>query len=74
MKQESIRMLQDNLDNLVVKHNILIKDNKFGEALNVMKNIDAITYQLKRLGVLFITDTNENTIELYVEKGRPITD
>lgn len=47
MKQESINKLQRDLDLLIEKHGQYIQKNDFGSALNVMKNIDIITHQLK---------------------------
>ncbi|MDF2588205.1 MAG: hypothetical protein K0S41_2046 [Anaerocolumna sp.] len=56
MKQESIKLLQNNLDNLVTKYDLLIKNNNYNEALNVMKNIEIILRQLKELGVSAFTN------------------
>ena len=49
MKQENINILQENLDTLIKKHSELINKNDFGGALNVMKNIDCLNSQLKRM-------------------------
>ena len=49
MKQESINSLQKDLDLLIEKHSQFVVKNDFGSALNVMKNIDILTSQLKRL-------------------------
>jgi F0F1-type ATP synthase delta subunit len=49
MKQENIKKLQDDLDLLIEKHSQCIKNNDFGAALNIMKNIDYLTSQLKHV-------------------------
>ncbi len=49
MKQESIKILQDDLELLIEKHSEFVKKNDFGSALNVIKNIDNLTSQLKRI-------------------------
>lgn len=49
MKQENIVKLQEDLDKLIEKHQKMIDNNDFGGALNIMKNIDILTTQLKRM-------------------------
>jgi hypothetical protein len=74
MNKESIKILQGNLDSLVRKYNILINDNSFNEALNIMKNIDAVTRELQYIGENVITSdiTIKNDwydiLKLFVEK------
>jgi hypothetical protein len=49
MKQENINKLQKDLDLLIDKHSKFIEKNDFGSALNVMKNIDFLTIQLRNI-------------------------
>ena len=49
MKQESLTSLQEDLDLLISKHHTFIQNNEFGQALNVMKNVDILSSQLKDL-------------------------
>lgn len=60
MKKESINILQSTLDKLVEKHTSLINFRKYNKALNVMKNIEAVTRQLKDLGVSIIIEEKNN--------------
>jgi hypothetical protein len=49
MCQEMIDKLKKDLGKLIEKHSQFIDKNDFGSALNVMKNIDIITNQLRRM-------------------------
>ena len=60
MKQESLNLLQKNIDILSQKYDLTIKSGNFGEALNIMKNIDALTRQLDFIGQK-VTITNDDT-------------
>ena len=57
MKQESVKLLQDLLDEMIKTYNDLLKDGKYNEALNVMKNVEMTIRQLKELGVSTITES-----------------
>lgn len=61
MKRENIIKLQRSLDNLIEIHNQLILSNKFNEALNVMKNIEAITRQLREFDSPIVIESEENS-------------
>lgn len=75
MKRENIIKLQRSLDNLIEIHNQLILSNKFNEALNVMKNIEAITRQLKDLDLPIIIEEEKyeqfldwyNVLKFFIE-------
>lgn len=42
MESNSIKILNDNLDILVKRYDLCVKNNNFGESLNVLKNIDML--------------------------------
>jgi hypothetical protein len=48
-KYENVISLQNDLDKLIEKHKKMIDNNDFGGALNIMKNIDILTDQLKKI-------------------------
>lgn len=54
MKQDLINSLKKDISLLIEKHSNEIAKDNFGQALNIMKDIDATLYQLK-----IITDINE---------------
>lgn len=56
MKQESVKLLQNTLDGLIKTYNNLLRDGKYNEALNVMKNVEMVIRQLKELGITTITE------------------
>lgn len=60
MKQKSIEILQDNLDGLVRKYDVLVKDDKFNESLNVIKNIESTIKQLVYLNVPIINNEEDS--------------
>lgn len=57
----SVKLLRENLDNLIKSHDTLIKQNKFNEAFNVMKNVHIITEQLRHLGFSVIDEEDVST-------------
>lgn len=78
MKQESINLLQDILDGLIKTYNNLIRNGKYNEALNVMKNVDMIVRQLKELGRTAIREEKEDNfldwysvLKFFIETKQP---
>lgn len=79
MKQESLDLLQNNIDELTKKYDTLVKNNSFGEALNVMKNIDALTRQLDFIGQKVTIKPNNNdkfydwynVLKFFIETKQP---
>lgn len=69
MKQENINKLQKDMDMLIDIHSKLINKGDFGSALNVMKNIDMLTNQLKNI------DYNDmySKYEIIEEDGKNIS-
>jgi len=49
MKYENVISLQNDLNKMIEKHSTLVDKNDFGSALNIMKNIDILTEQLKKI-------------------------
>jgi len=78
MKQESLNLLQKNIDILSQKYDLAIKSDNFGEALNIMKNIDALTRQLDFIGQKVTITTNDtyknpwyDVLKFFIETGQP---
>jgi hypothetical protein len=65
MKQESVKLLQKNLDTLTNTYDQFIANGKYNEALNVIKNLEMVIRQLQHLGVEDIIIKSEENTEYF---------
>lgn len=79
MKQESIKLLQENLDMLVSLNSKLVHEGKFNDAFNVMKNFDCAVKQLASLNIPIIFENTKdgkildwyNVLKFFIDTKQP---